>query len=86
MNTITLYVTGTAIVLALAGMVLWRRTSSNRYPLFVYVIGVAIAWAIVLFAARLTGGPAAFNTLALVCLGFAVGMLAMYIAVHVYKS
>jgi len=32
------------------------------------------------------GNMARFQTFALVCLGFALGMLAMYIAVHVYKS
>ncbi len=58
----------------------------KRVPLIVYVIGVAIVWAVVLGLAGFIGGPASFNTLALVCLGFALGMLAMYIAVHVYKT
>jgi len=86
MNTMTGYVTGAAIVLALAGLALWRHRGPNRLPLIVYVIGVAIVWAVVLGVAWLIGGPAQFNTLTLVCLGFALGMLAMYIAVHVYKS
>jgi len=86
MNTITRYVIGAAIVLALAGLALWRHIGSHRFLLIVYVIGVAIVWAVVLVLAWFIGGPARFNALALVCLGFALGMLAMYIAVHVYTS
>jgi uncharacterized membrane protein YdfJ with MMPL/SSD domain len=56
-------------------------------PLIVYVIGVAIAWAVVLGLAWLfIGGLAQFSTFALVCVGFALGMLSMYISVHVYKT
>jgi uncharacterized membrane protein YdfJ with MMPL/SSD domain len=54
-------------------------------PLIVYVIGVAIAWAVVLSLAWFIGGLAQFSNFALVCVGFALGMLSMYIAVHVYK-
>ncbi len=86
MNTITGYVIGAAIVLVLAGLALWRHRGSHRFPLIVYVIGVAIVWAVVLVLAWFIGGPARFNAFALVCLGFALGMLAMYIAVHVYTS
>ena len=86
MNTIKGYIIGVAVVLALAGFASWRHWGSNRLPLIVYIIGVAIAWAIVLGLAWFIGGPARFNTLVLVCLGFWLGMLAMYIAVHVYKS
>jgi len=86
MNTITGYVIGAAIVLALVGLASWWHWGSNRFPLIVYVIGVAIAWAVVLGLAWFIGGPALFNTFALVCFGYALGMLAMYIAVHVYKS
>jgi len=32
------------------------------------------------------GEIARFQTFALICLGFALGMFAMYVAVHVYKS
>ena len=86
MNTITGYVTGTAIVLALAGLASWRHCGSNRFPLIVYVIAVAIAWAVVLGLAWFIGGPERFDTFALICFGFALGMLAMYAAVHVYRS
>ena len=80
------YVIGVAIVLALAGLASWRHWGSKRVPLIVYIIGVAIVWAVVLSLAWFTGGPTLFHTFAFVCLGFALGMLAMYIAVHVYKS
>ena len=48
------------------------------------MIGVAVAWAIIL------GGiwfwdVARFHTFAILCAGFFIGMLAMYIAVHLYK-
>ncbi len=86
MNILTGYVIGTAIVLALVGLTLLRYVGIKRVPLIVYVIGVAIAWAVVLGLAWFIGGPARFNTFVLVCLGFTLGMLAMYIAVHVYKS
>ena len=57
----------------------------NKPPLGEYVIAVAIVWAIVLCAARLLGGQARFNTFGLVCMGFFLGMLAMFIAVHLYR-
>jgi hypothetical protein len=85
MNTIKGYVIGFAVILALAGFPVWRHWV-KRVPLIVYVIGVAIAWAVVLGLSWFIGGPARFNTFILVCLGFWLGMLAMYIAVHVYKS
>ena len=86
MHTLTGYVIGAAIVLALVSLVLLRYVGIKRVPLIVYVIGVAVVWAVVLGIAWFIGGPARFNAFALVCLGFALGMLAMYIAVHVYKS
>ena len=86
MSIITGSVIGAAIVLALAGLALLRYMGMKRVPLIVYVIGVALVWAVVLGLAWFIGGPARFNTFALVCLGFALGMLAMYIAVHVYQS
>jgi hypothetical protein len=85
MQTLTGYVIGAAIVLALAGLASWWHWGSKRMPLIVYVIGVAIAWAVVLSLAWFIGGLAQFSNFALVCVGFALGMLSMYIAVHVYK-
>jgi peptidoglycan/LPS O-acetylase OafA/YrhL len=86
MNALTGYVIVAAIVLALIALASWRHWGSNRLPLSVYVIGVAIVWAIILGVMWFLGDIARFQTFALVCLGFALGMLAMYIAVHVYKS
>ena len=82
----SLYVTGVAIVLTLAVLTLRRRKGSERAPLYQYVIGVAIVWAVILCAARFFGSGELFHTLAHVCGGYAIGMLAMYIAMHVYKS
>jgi hypothetical protein len=49
-----------------------------------YVIGVALMWAVILGAVWFVY-PAKFATFALLCCGFALGMLAMYIAVHFYS-
>ena len=86
MSALTGYVIVAAIVLALAAFASWRHWGSNRFPLSVYVIGVAVVWAVILGVMWFLGDIARFQTFALVCLGFALGMLAMYIAVHVYKS
>jgi hypothetical protein len=61
-------------------------TFVHKRPLYVYVIGVAVVWAAILCAVWFMGDAARFNILVLVCLGFAIGMLAMYIATRVYKS
>ncbi len=58
----------------------------KRFPLIGYVIGVAVAWTVILAVMWVLGDIARFQTFALVCLGFALGMLAMYVAVHVYRS
>ncbi len=86
MSAHTGYVIVAAIVLALAGFALWRRWGIKRFPLIVYVIAVAVVWSIILGVMWFLGDIARFQTFALVCLGFALGMIAMYIAVHVYKS
>lgn len=57
----------------------------NKPSLKIYVISVIIVWALVLSTAWLTGGITRLNTFALVCSGFLLGMLAMYIARHFYK-
>jgi hypothetical protein len=53
-------------------------------PLIRYVVAVLIVWAIVLCLAWLIGGIARFKIVAVFCAGFLFGMLAMYIAVHIY--
>ena len=57
----------------------------NKRPLYVYVIAVAIVWAIILGVMWSLGDIARFHEVACVSAGFALGMLAMYIAVHLYK-
>jgi amino acid transporter len=86
MNAHIIYVIVAAIVLALAAFAFWRRRGSKRLPIIVDVIGVTVVWAVLLAVMWFLGDIARFQTFALVCLGFALGMLAMYIAVHVYKS
>ena len=86
MGTLTGYVIVAALVLALVALVSWRHWGPNRFPLIVYVIGVAVVWAVILGVTWFLGDIPRFQTFAMVCLGFALGMLAMYIAVHVYKS
>ena len=86
MSTLTGYVIVGAIVLAIAALVSLRRWGSRRFPLIVYVIGAAVVWAVILGGLWFLGDIARFQTFALICSGFALGMFAMYIAVHVYKS
>jgi peptidoglycan/LPS O-acetylase OafA/YrhL len=86
MNAHTIYFIALAVVLVLAALAFWRRWGIKRFPLIVYVIAVAVVWAVLLAVMWFLGDIARFQTFALVCLGFALGMLAMYIAVHVYKS
>jgi len=56
----------------------------HQQPLYLYVIAVAVVWAVILVAMWFVN-PAKFATFALICGGFALGMLAMYIAVHLYR-
>ena len=49
-----------------------------------YIIGVIIVLTIVNYIAWLTGGDTKLHTSELVSFGFLLGMLAMYIAVHLY--
>ncbi|HEY3897421.1 MAG TPA: hypothetical protein VGM54_02345 [Chthoniobacter sp.] len=57
----------------------------KRWPLSVYVIAVIITLLIVNVAAWCTGGPAKFRIMEIYSSGFLMGMVAMYIAVHVYR-
>ncbi len=56
----------------------------NKFPLYVYVIGVAVVWAIILGLSWFGIIWTPFDKAVSVCAGFALGMLAMYIAVHLY--
>ena len=87
MSALTGYVIVVAVILlALAALAFWRRRGSKAVPLRVYVMGVAVVWAVILGGMWFFWGLARFHTFALVCFGFALGMLAMYIAMHVYKT
>ncbi len=57
----------------------------NKRPLYVYVIAVAVVWAIILGTMWALGHTDTFYSAVSVCGGFALGMLAMYIAVHIYR-
>jgi hypothetical protein len=56
----------------------------QKYPLYTYVIGVVVVWAIILGIVWLRYAPHFTGALSL-CAMFLLGMLAMYIAVHLYK-
>jgi hypothetical protein len=86
MNAHAIYVIVAVILLALATFAFWRRWGIKRFPLIVYVIVVAVVWTVLLAVMWFLGDIARFQMFSLVALGFALGMLAMYIAVHVYKS
>ena len=57
----------------------------KRRPLWLYVVSVIVALAIVNYMSWSLGGATRLLTVALVSLGFFLGMLAMYIAVHLYR-
>lgn len=56
-----------------------------KRPLWLYVVGVIIVLGIVNLIAWVIDSAAAFHTSVLVSSGFLLGMLAMYIAVHLYR-
>jgi hypothetical protein len=58
---------------------------SNKRPLYVYVIGTAVVWAIILMLSWFVVIWKPFHDVVSVCGGFWIGMLAMYIAVHLYR-
>jgi fatty acid desaturase len=58
---------------------------TSTKPLWHYVIAVAVVWAMIL-GGMWIWNRARFHDFALVCGGFFLGMLAMYIAVHLYQS
>lgn len=57
----------------------------KKRPLYLYVIGVAVVWAIILTLSWFGIIWKPFHDVVTVCAGFALGMLAMYIAVHLYN-
>ena len=57
----------------------------KRFPLWLYVIGIIVVLVIVNCIAWFTGGAVKLRAVELFSAGFLAGMLAMYIAVHVYR-
>jgi hypothetical protein len=57
----------------------------QQVPLVRYVIAVTVVMAVILAIVWLWGSEEKFRTFAIFFAGFLLGMLAMFIAVHVYK-
>ncbi|HAM50418.1 MAG TPA: hypothetical protein DCP92_06875 [Nitrospiraceae bacterium] len=57
----------------------------KRYPLSLYVICVIIVLVLINYIAWFVGGEARLKSVEIFSVGFLLGMLAMYIAVHVYR-
>ncbi len=57
---------------------------SGAHTLKAYVVAVILVMLIVLGVIRFLRGPQTMGTVAVFFVGFLMGMLAMYIAVHVY--
>lgn len=57
----------------------------RKYPLWLYVVAVAIVLAIINYIMWSVGGAAKLESFALHSGSFLLGMLAMYIAVHFYR-
>ncbi len=51
-----------------------------------YIIAVILVWVIILTIVKFFGSSTRFRTMSIFCAGFLIGMLAMWIAVHVYKK
>ncbi len=56
----------------------------NKRPLYVYVLACIVVWVVLLYGVWMWGAPRFHDALG-VCAGFFIGMLAMYIAAHVYR-
>lgn len=57
----------------------------QKRSLWTYVCAVVVVLVIVNYVAWLTGGALKLHLSELVSVGFLLGMLAMYIAVHLYR-
>ena len=57
----------------------------KKPPLGRYIIGVIVALVIVNLISWFIGGETRLHAVELVSVGFLLGMLAMYIAVHLYS-
>lgn len=57
----------------------------KKYPLWLYVIGAIVVLALINYIVWSVGGTAKLENFELLSGGFLLGMLAMYIAVHIYR-
>jgi len=57
----------------------------KKYPLGLYVVGVIIVLVLINCIAWFVGGEVKLKSFELLSGGFLLGMLAMYIAVHLYR-
>lgn len=57
----------------------------KKFPYWVYVVGVFVAWAIVLLIARNYVGSSRFHNLVIFACGFLLGVLGASLARKVYK-
>jgi len=69
----------------LSGKQSWYNSLMNKHPLYIYVIATVVVWIIILGLMSALGHMTAFQKTLPVCAGFFIGMLAMYIAVHLYR-
>ncbi len=58
---------------------------NNKKSLLWYVVGVIVVMVVVLCIRWLIGGEPSVQTIEIFCAGFLLGMLGMYIAVHLYR-
>lgn len=57
----------------------------KKYPLYIYVIGVIVVLVIGSYISWRVGGETRLKSFELFAGGFWLGMLAMYIAMHIYR-
>ena len=84
MNTKPGYIIAAVAILVLAALTSWLRWGHHR--LFGYVIAGSSRGRSSWLCRGLLVAPTRFDTAALVCGGFAIRMLAMYIATQVYGT
>lgn len=57
----------------------------KKYPLYIFVIGVCVVLLLIDYIAWRIGGAAKLGSFESLSGGFLLGMLAMYVAVHLYR-
>ena len=70
MSNIKQYVAMVVIVLALVGLTVLEQRSPGNYPLYRYIIAVAVVWVVILGIARFVGSPERFNDFVLIGAGY----------------